>query len=125
MDTSDFILEFMKIAYEFMCSEFYNDYFDDEIAIKIREILYNASHDIEYAIPKYLYLNPVYTKEEAIKENRSLPLHLAILTNENGKIYCNIQLFMNSYLSHKILLSNNGDKYLKDDEALLFYTDAK
>ena len=125
MSTFDFILEFIKIAYEFMCSEFYDDYFEDEIAIEIRNILYNASRGIDFAIPKYLQLNPVYTKEEAIKESRNLPLHLAILANEDGKIYCNIQLFMNPFLSHKILLSNYGDKYLKDDEAILFYTDAK
>jgi hypothetical protein len=109
IDTHDYKIGLLKIAYEFAVSVIQN-YSQDEMAIEISHVLINAIYD---KVTNYVNVGDGFTKKLLFPLSEYLDFegnkHYLILLNYNGKLYCLLSIFnmfiVGVQLSNKSYLS--------------------
>ena len=131
IDKSKYLLSAIKIAYEYGYEELGEKYYDDKIAIILRNQLYNAvqsdkksvSNNIDYEIiRKHAHVMDIITLnmkniiEPVIHTMKPPARHVVILSVDmDNKIVCNIILLNSNITTFTVLLSENARKYNMKD----------
>lgn len=124
---SRYLLGGVKIAYEFACNILNDSYLNDEIAIKLRELLYKAANSdvkkLSSTIDHSVLKQYASLLQEEAREllNRIKPLlndldspvrHVCILHDSaDNKLVCEVILLLENTVSFTILVSKNAIKY--------------
>ncbi len=121
INKSRWMMEAIKIAYEYACNLFGSEYLFDEIAQMFRSFLYAATlgkkeySDLEYNhLRQYCNLQDIRILGQ-IKQLMKFRHIIVICPDMENKLICNIRILDEDLLSFTVLLSMNAACYIRND----------
>ncbi len=139
MDKPRWMLECIKMAYEYACERLGTAYTKDDVAVKYRNWLYEAVQGKkEYTNQEYMELNKhcnVFDNRAFAQLSKTLVFEhiekpqyiLEMLMDRENKLICAVRILDEDLLTFTVLLSKDALKYLCKDavRATLVFEDGK
>lgn len=106
----------LKIAYEYTCLRLSKSYWDDKVAIEIREMLYKAicgEMKEKCGICRWVCPAPdEIANIFSIAEGTDLKIHMIFLhPDAENKLICEVFLFLDKWTSFSVIVSENANNY--------------
>ncbi len=113
IDLNKIKVAIIKIAYEYACLKLGDNYFDDECARELRNVLCQAMKN------KYLYCTLIGEMESIIYDKiqmlKTEGKHFIYMKKINEIIVIYISLFFDQSLSYRVIVSKSGCIYNTND----------
>ena len=116
IELNRFALFALKIAYEYACLKLDESYKNDKIAIEMRQMLYKAiCGEMKECceVCKWVCYTPdEITDSFSVVKEANLKIHmLYLLPDKEGKLICQVFLFLEKLTSFSVIVSENANLY--------------